>query len=234
MTEPAGVETRPGKAYDPDRDGRFFEWLRERSDWEAAARHRFVEEYRDGELRDDVFERYLVQDYQFLEAGARITALAASQAHTMAEMGRLSDSLAVLTGGENDYFQRAFDELDVPDGEREDPELHPTTAAFIDFMYRAGHDGGYEETLAFVAAAEWVYRDWCEYVAETDRELDRWHLDEWVEIHVIDEFTAYTAWLREQLDTYGPQLSPERQRRVAEVFDRTVELEAAFFDAAYE
>ena len=51
---------------------------------------------------------------------------------------------------------------------------------------------------------------------------------------MIDEFEVYAGWLCEQLDTYGPQLSPERQRRVAEIFDRTVELEVAFFDAAYE
>ena len=223
---------RPEAVYDPDRHGAFSAWLRDRSDWEAATRHRFVEAYRDGDLADAVFERYLIQDYQFLEAGARVTALAASQAHTMDEMGRLSDSLAVLTGGENDYFQRAFDELGVPDSRRSDPDLHPTTATFIDFMYRAAHEGAYEETLAFIAAAERVYLDWCTYAADGD--LDRWYLDEWVEIHVIDEFEEYTVWLCAQLDTYGPDLSPARQRRVAEVFERTVDLEAAFFDAAYE
>ncbi|WP_254766254.1 TenA family protein [Salinilacihabitans rarus] len=139
-------------AYDPDRDGPFSEWLRDRSAWTDATRHRFVEEYRSGTLDDDTFARYLVQDYQFLEVGARVTALAASQAHTMDEMGRLSDSLAVLTGGD----------------------------------------------------------------------------------HVVDAFEEYTGWLCDQLDAYGPRLAPERQARVAAIFDRTVDLEAAFFDAAYD
>ncbi|CAI50131.1 aminopyrimidine aminohydrolase [Natronomonas pharaonis DSM 2160] len=216
--------------YDPAEYDRFTEWLRDRSDWEEATRHRFVEAYRTGDLSDDVFEQYLVQDYQFLETGARVTALAVNQAHTMEEMGQLTESLAVLTGGENDYFQRAFDALSVPGADRERPEIHPTTAAFNDFMLRAANEGTYEETLAAIAPAEWVYLDWCEH-AEADHE--RWYLDEWVEIHVNEEFEAYVDWLRTQLDTYGPQLSPERQRRVAEIFDRTVALEAAFFDAAY-
>lgn len=228
-SESGGAETD-----DPDRDGAFSAWLRDRSDWEAATRHRFVEEYRAGDLADDVFERYLVQDYQFLEAGARLTAHAASQAHTMAEMNRLAESLSVLTGGENDYFQRAFDELGVPESEREEPAVHPTTAAFNDFMLRAATEGAYEETLAVTAAAEWVYRDWCGYVADSDADLDRWYLDEWIEIHDNDEFDAYAGWLIDQLDTYGPKLSPERRARVAAIFDRTVALEAAFFDAAYE
>jgi len=218
--------------YDPETDGAFSEWLRDRSDWKAATRHRFVEQYRDGELADDVFAHYLVQDYQFLEAGARLTAHAASQAHTMTEINRLAESLSVLTGDENDYFQRAFDELGVSESDRENPTLHPTTAAFTDFMLRAATEGAYEETLAVVAAAEWVYRDWCGHVADVD--FDRWYFAEWIEIHDIEAFHAYTNWLIDQLDTYGPRLSPKRQARVAALFERTVALEAAFFDAAYE
>ena len=83
----------------------FSEWLREQSEpaWEEATRHRFVEELGDDAIDDEVFRRYLVQDYAFLELGARTTALAVSQAPSMEEMRRLSQQLSVLTGGENDY-----------------------------------------------------------------------------------------------------------------------------------
>jgi len=210
----------------------FTERLRESSAWEEATRHRFVEEYRDGELADEVFRSYLVDDYAFLEMGARVTALAAADAPTMDEMGYLANQLGVLTGGENEYFLRAFDELGVSADEYEDPDLHPTTEAFNDFMLRVAHEYGYEETLAAVTAAEWVYLDWCTYAAEA--EYDRWYLDEWVEIHVIEDFVDYNDWLRFQLDELGPELSPRREERVFELFERTVELEALFFDAVYE
>lgn len=212
--------------------GSFTDQLRESSDWEDATRHRFVEEYRAGELDDDVFRRYLVDDYAFLEMGARVTALAAANAPGMDEMGRLAQQLGVLTGGENDYFVRAFAELGVPQDEYENPDLRPTTEAFLDFMLRVAHEYGYEETLATVTAAEWVYLDWCTYAAEAD--YDRWYLDEWVEIHVVDDFVDYNDWLRSELDERGPELSPDRRERVFELFERTVELEARFFDAAYD
>ena len=210
----------------------FTESLRESSAWDEATRHRFVEGYRDGTLEDDVFRSYLIDDYAFLETGARVTALAAADAPTMDEMGYLADQLGVLTGGENDYFVRAFDELGVSEDEYENPDLHPTTEAFNDFMLRVANQHGYEETLAAVTAAEWVYLDWCGYVAEA--EYDRWYLEEWVDIHVVGEFADYVEWLRAQLDELGPELSPRRKERVAELFRRTVELEARFFDAAYD
>jgi len=212
--------------------GTFTERLRGSSAWDEATRHRFVEGYRDGTLEDDVFRSYLIDDYAFLETGARVTALAAADAPTMDEMGYLADQLGVLTGGENDYFVRAFDELGVSEDEYENPDLHPTTEAFNDFMLRVANQHGYEETLAAVTAAEWVYLDWCGYVAEA--EYDRWYLEEWVDIHVVGEFADYVEWLRAQLDELGPELSPRRKERVAELFRRTVELEARFFDAAYD
>jgi len=210
----------------------FTEDLRDGSDWDDATRHRFVEGYRNGSLSDDVFRSYLVDDYAFLETGARVTALAVADAPDMDSLARLSEQLSVLTGGENDYFERAFDELGVSEGDYRNPDLHPTTEAFIDFMLRVAREGGYEETLAAVTAAEWVYLDWCEYAAEAD--YDRWYLDEWVGIHVVDGFVEYVDWLRGELDERGPGLSDERRRRVEQVFDRTVELEARFFDAAYD
>ena len=212
--------------------GTFTESLRESSAWDEATRHRFVEGYRDGTLEDDVFRSYLIDDYAFLETGARVTALAAADAPTMDEMGYLADQLGVLTGGENDYFVRAFDELGVSEDEYENPDLHPTTEAFNDFMLRVANQHGYEETLAAVTAAEWVYLDWCGYVAEAEH--DSWYLEEWVDIHVVEEFADYVEWLRAQLDELGPELSPRRKERVAELFRRTVELEARFFDAAYD
>lgn len=212
---------------------RFSEWLREGSEpeWEEATRHRFVEELGDDTIADEVFRRYLVQDYAFLELGARTTALAVSQAPSMEEMRRLSQQLSVLTGGENDYFQRAFEELSVPEDEWYDPDLHETTVTFLDFMLRSAHEGDYEETLTTTLAAEWVYLDWATHVEH--REPGRWYLDEWIEIHAIPEFVEYVEWLREQLDTYGPELSSRRQARVADLFGRTIDLEVAFFEMAY-
>jgi thiaminase/transcriptional activator TenA len=150
----------------------------------------------------------------------------------MEEMGRIAQQLAVLTGGENDYFLRAFDELGVPEEEYTDAELRPNAEAFVDFVMRVAHGGSYDEVLTVITAAGWVYLDWCEYAVEGEQ--DRWYLDEWAELHVVDGFVEYVEWLRDQLDERGPELSNERRARIEELFARTVELEARFFDAAYD
>jgi len=211
----------------------FSEWLRERSEpaWTDATRHQFVEELGEDTLDDEVFRRYLIQDYAFLETGASVVGYAVGQAHTLEEKAELTDALSVLTGSENDYFERSFDALEVSKTELSDTELTPTMQEFREVMLRAALEGGYEETLAVTLAAEWVYFSWATHV--DSQSPSRFYLDEWVEIHANPEFEDYISWLCDQMDQYGPKLSAERQSRIDTLFRRAVELEAAFFDMAY-
>jgi thiaminase/transcriptional activator TenA len=221
--------------YAEERDETSFSaWLRERSEpaWTDATRHRFIEELGADTLDDKIFRRYLIQDHAFLETGASVTGYAVGQAHTMDEKARLTDALSVLTGSENEYFERSFDALDVSEADRTDPPLTATTREFQNVMMRAALEGGYEETLTVTLAAEWVYLSWATSIDE--QSPSQFYLNEWIKIHATQEFKDYVAWLRKQVDWYGPKLSPHRQDRVDALFRQIVELEASFFDMAYE
>lgn len=226
--------TRYAGDADGARDVRFTDWLRERAgaDWTASTDHRFTRELADDILDDAVFRRYLVQDYRFVDHLTRLVGHAAATAPTIDARVRLAEFLAVVGTDENDYFERSFDALGVPPEERESPELTPTTRAFVDLVGRA-RTGGYAEALAVFVPAEWVYREWATRAAGGKRPA-RFYLAEWVDLHANEEFDAFVDWLRGQLDAVGPDLSSRRERRVDALFRRTVELEAAFFDAAYE
>ena len=212
---------------------RFSDWLRERAepDWSAAVEHRFVGELEDGTLDDGIFRQYLLQDYAFVDALVDVVGHAVAAAPTMAEKGTLAEFLGTITDDENDYFERSFDALSVPAVEYADPVPTETTATFRDHLHASARRGGYAEALAVLLPAEWIYRAWATAV---DDPPEAFYLHEWVDLHDNPGFVAFVDWLREQMDEEGPTLSPRRQRRVAERFERTATLEVAFFDAAYE
>lgn len=217
-----------------DESARFTDWLREESQpaWEAATTHRFTRELGRDELADDVFRRYLLQDYAFVGTLVGVFGHAVGDAPTMAAKSRLTDFLGTLTADENDYFERSFEALDVPEAEYTDPERTETTAAFIDLLERAAREGEYAETLAVLVPAEWIYLEWATAVA--DERPDRFYLAEWIDLHANEGFESFVTWLREELDREGAAAAPHRQQRLKRLFDRTVDLEVAFFDAAYE
>ncbi|WEL17087.1 Transcriptional activator TenA [Halorhabdus sp. SVX81] len=222
------------EAYAADRgDARFTEWLRARAepDFSAAVDHRFAEELAAGTIDDAVFRRYLMQDYAFLDALVGTFGHAVGDAPDMAARSRLVEFLAVLTDDENDYFERSFAALDVPESAYADPEPTATTRAFEDLLGRAAREGGYAETLAVLVPAEWVYLSWADPRADADP--DAFYLREWIDLHANDGFRSFVGWLREELDREGADASPRRRARLDRLFRRTVELERAFFETAY-
>lgn len=214
-------------------DPRFTDWLRERAepDWSDAIGHRFTEELGDGTLDDDVFREYLIQDYAFVSDLVSVVGYAVGQAPTMAAKAELSGFLATVTSDEDEYFERSFDALAVPRDDRDDPAPAPVTERFGDLLAKGALAGDYEETLAVLLPAEWIYRAWATRAA--DGSPSRFYLSEWVDLHANPDFDAFVSWLRRELDTYGPPLSERRRGRVARLFERVAELEVAFFDAAY-
>lgn len=198
--------------------------------WTAATTHRFTRELGAGTLDDDVFRRYLALDYEFVELLAGLVGHAIADAPTMAAKRRLSTFLASIVGPENDYFDRAFDALDVDPGQTPPDDSMAAVRAFEDLFARAAASGGYAETLAVLLPVEWVYLTWA---TDVERPPGPFYLGEWVDIHATDDFEEFVSWLRGELDREGATLSPRRQRRVRRLFALAVSLEVEFFDAAY-
>lgn len=229
------TDDRPDyEGFDTARAGaRFTDWLRAGSEptWTAATDHRFVRELGSGNIDDAVFRRFLVQDFAFIESLVGVFGHAVGDAPTMEAKSRLVDFLAVLTDEENEYFEQAFEALGVSRGESADPERTPTTRAFEDLLAHAAGSGGYAETLAVLVPAEWIYLEWA--TAAPESPPSRWYLAEWIDLHAADAFADFVGWLRRELDREGADASPRRRRKVDRLFRRTVELEEAFFGAAY-
>jgi thiaminase/transcriptional activator TenA len=214
-------------------DTRFTEWLRQQAEpaWSEATNHRFTRELADGILADAVMRRYLVQDYSFLDSFVRLVASAIVKAPSLADRIPLGRFVGAVSSEENTYFHRAFDALGVPEVDCTRPALRTPTRAFHALMADAIAAEGYEETLAPLVVFEWLYNAWATAVA--DRRPETSLHREWITMHANQQFDAFVAWLRGQLDRDGPRLSRGRQQHIAEVFSRTAQLEKAFFDDAY-
>jgi thiaminase/transcriptional activator TenA len=212
-------------------DPRFSDWLRARSEpeWTAATEHRFTDELAAGTLDDAVFECYLRQDYRFLLALVRLAGNAVGDAPSVAAAGNVAGFLATVTSDENDYFERAFEALGVPESAWT-PDPAPVTRGLEHLLGRAGREGGYAESLAVLLPVEWVYLTWAERVED---DADAFYHSEWIALHDNPDFRAFVTGLRADLDEVGPALSPRRRERVGDLFTDAVAREVEFFETAY-
>ena len=90
---------------------------------------------------------------------------------------------------------------------------------------------GYEEILACVLAAEWMYLTWCSTANQSPS--SRHYIRDWVALHAGGAFADHVAWVRAEIDDRGPALADSRQARLSALFEKALSAEIAFHDAAY-
>jgi thiaminase/transcriptional activator TenA len=212
----------------------FSEWLRSMASasWEELLDHRFVAECTAGSIDPAVYRTYLEQEFAFVETAAVSLGYAVVNAPSLDEIRRFAHALHGLVTDQREYFARAFAEFGVD--QWTDPDPLPETRHLGDAVFRGVTSPGYAESLAPIAAAEWLYATWCRRAASEGAVDSRSLVGEWVSLHDDPAFQDHAAWLRDELDRVGPTLSPKRRRGVAYLFGRTVELEVAFHTAPYD
>jgi len=208
---------------------RFSDTLRQSCEatWTRAVEHRFVRELGEGRIADDVMAAYLVQDHRFLDSFLVLLGAAIASSDRFESRLVLGRFTGMVCGEENTYFLRAFDALGVDaDTRSRTPDTAPTTG-FKAIMREAAATRSYAATLAVLNVAEGLYLDWAQRVP---RPLPTNFVHaEWVTLHDNPMFVDFVAFLQAELDRVGPGDATLAQ----DFFERAVELELAFFDAAY-
>ncbi len=200
-----------------------------RDDWDAATSHAFTDALARGDLDPSKMAAYLQQDYLFLEGFVRLLSAAISAGPSLSDITPSAQFLGLVCGPENTYFQRSFKALDVPSAPS---VVAPETKAFQAHMEAARLSGKYENMMAVLVVAEWVYLSWAAPVEDRADDLPFW-FGEWITLHAGDGFEGVVAHFRGQLDKVWSNLDDAAQADATEFFTKTVELERAFFDAAW-
>jgi len=200
------------------------------ADWDQAVNHAFTAALGNDSLTDEVYARYLVQDYAFIDTLVNLVARTLSNAPSMPPKTVLAGFLAALTSDENTYFLRSFEALGLGEADYLHPQLHPVSQAIIDTLKAA--EGSYEDAIICLCVAEWSYLSWSQLQAAKPRG-SRFYLQEWIDIHVLPEFEKFVVWLRAQVDSFADR-DEERLEQLAELFQRMCVLEHQFFSASLD
>lgn len=196
--------------------------------WTRAVEHRFVRELCAGSVDDAVLANYLVQDHRFIDAFLSLLGGAIASADTFEARLRLGRFVGMVSSDENSYFLRCFDALGVDARAREAIPDNAATAGFKSLMREAAASRSYAATLAVLNVAEWLYLDWA---TRAPQPLPpRFEHAEWITLHDNPFFRDFVAFLRAELDRVGPA----EDALARDFFQRTVAIELAFFDAAYD
>ena len=199
--------------------------------WNAILGHRFFREVATDAIDDRVFARYLRIEYGFVDTAARALGYAVAKAPSFRERRRLGLGLYGLVTDQEHVFVDAFDRMGAPDNERTGLAPQGLTLPLHALFLKVAETEGYEEILACILAAEWMYLTWCSTANQSPS--SRGYIRDWIGLHAGGPFAEHVAWVRSEIDSRGPALTEARQKRLSALFEEPLEAEIAFHDAAY-
>ncbi len=197
-------------------------WLQNRDLADACLKHPFVQGIATGQLPRASFQVFVAQDAYFLEAFARAYALALARCPDREGIGVLKDLLVGV-----------FDELALHRRYAErwgislEPEPLDSTLAYRDFLLRTASLEPVGHTAAAMTPCMRLYA-WLGQQLAPKLDPDSPYR-EWVETYSSPDVEALAARLEALLDRYGGEPAS-----LAELYRRAMQLELAFFQAAWE
>lgn len=197
-------------------------WQRNRDLADACLKHPFVQGIATGQLARASFEVYVAQDAYFLDAFARAYALALAKSPDREGTEVFKDLLVGVfeeLALHRSYAQRWGISLE--------PEPLASTRAYTDFLLRTASLEPVGHTAAAMTPCMRLYA-WLGQELTPKVNPDSPYR-EWVETYSSPEVEALAARLEALLDDYGGDPA-----RLAELYRRALQLELAFFQAAWE
>ncbi|WP_428391070.1 TenA family protein [Lichenicoccus sp.] len=200
--------------------------------WDDMQSHRFIEDIAADRLPLDVFERYLVFEYGFVETAMLIFGHAMLKASSFRQRRWLIGVLHALAEEQMGTFRQAFNALGIAPPTSADPPVPEAVRAFSRGMMDVAQTGDYPDLLAIMLAAEWMYAAWCSRIDLAT--IDSPELRRWVALHASSGFLAQAAWLRAEIDTVAAKADVAGRDRLSSLFRRALLLEIDFHHAAYD
>jgi thiaminase/transcriptional activator TenA len=191
---------------------------------DAVLQHPFVRGLADGTLPRERFAGYVAQDAFFLQAFARGYAMAVVRSPDRAGLEAFADLLAGVREElrlHDGYAARWGIDLAVV-------QPAPATSAYTDFLLATASTGGLGEICAAMTPCMRLYA----FLGQSLSGRSAGAYAEWVTAYADPAFEALAATLEELLDRYATDDATD-DPAVARAYRRAMELELAFFEAAW-
>jgi thiaminase/transcriptional activator TenA len=202
--------------------------------WEDGYHHPFVQEIGRGSLDREKFNFYLLQDYKYLMAYAKVFALGVLKSESEELMARFSASQNAILNNEMNIHREYMRSSGVTQHEMETVRPSLFNRTYTANMLAVGQAGGVAEIIAAIFPCAWTYSDYARrLVADYPGELADNFYRSWIEGYASDEFAESFEWFYDALDEACLRKSDAELRRIEEIFISSVEFEYLFWDMSY-
>lgn len=191
----------------------------------------FNQELTQGTLRQDRFQYYLIQDSLYLTAYARALSALAAKAPNAAAIVQFNQAATGAVLFEQVMQRDYLATFGVVEDAMIRAEASPTCLGYTSFMLAEAQTGSYETLLAAILPCFSIY-------AEVGLHIAAWAaannpFQGWIDTYAAPEFQASVAAAEAAAEVAAADAGAGLRQRMLLLFQRSVEFEWMFWDAAY-
>ncbi|MGM0123390.1 thiaminase II [Enterococcus sp. AZ194] len=139
----------------------FTEKIRKKAEpiWQKSMQHPFIKELQRGELAEDKFRFYLIQDHFYLNAFTEIHKLAAECADNPEIKELFLNNIAGIEVSEVSVRETFFKELAITEEEIQQTMVAPAAYHYIAHMYKEAQSKSVGRIVAALLPCYWLYQE---------------------------------------------------------------------------
>ena len=201
-------------------------WMKEHS-------HPFVTELGSGQLKLEIFQYYMKQDYLFLIEFSKVIALAVAKCRKLEDMEGFSKLLNDTINVEMSLHVSFCDDFGISKNELITTNMSPTVHAYTRHMLEVAYSESAIHIATAILPCSWGYSEIGKKLYSQGLPKQSPLYCRWIEMYNSDEFADLAFWLRKFIDRESEGLPITDLNRLKDIFIRSSQYEYAFWDAAY-
>ncbi|HVR44353.1 MAG TPA: thiaminase II [Thermoanaerobaculia bacterium] len=200
--------------------------------WDAQLEHPFVRGLGDGTLPEEIFARWVLQDYRYLIEFSRVFAFAAAKADTLESMSWYAAVLNLTLNSEMALHRQYAARFGIDQARLEAEPMWPTNRAYTDFLVRTAAAGDLAELVAALLPCAWGYVHLAAHLAKQPPPADPRYTD-WIAQYTAPEFVEANEWLKSEMNRLAADAGEQKRRRLREIFLLSSDYELRFWQMCW-
>ncbi|RLL42021.1 thiaminase II [Oceanobacillus piezotolerans] len=195
--------------------------------------HPFVDGIGKGDVSKEAIAHYIKADFEYLNAFMQIYGIGLSKSSKREDIAYFFQRIQFILNDEVHPHHTFCHYIGVNYEDLQGYPLPPTADHYIKHMMYHAQTGTMGETLGALLPCPWTYLEIGQVLMERYQPTEENPFYEWIRFYGDPSVEASTMEMRNRLDALAASASTEEKDKIREAFQKSCELELAFWEMSY-
>ena len=208
-------------------------WKNVEDIYQAILTMPFVKELEAGNLNQEIFQHYMIQDGIYLGEFARVLAIISAKAPQPDIQLEFAGSVREAIVVERSLHENFFAEFGINLEDALATEPSPTCLNYTNFLLATAYQSSFAVAVAAVLPCFWIYLEVGKHIhQQTTTQANPYQ--KWIDTYVDADFEASVNYVINVANKAAETVSTNELRLMNQVFYRASQFEWMFWDSAYQ